>query len=169
MTKTKEKKADKKELLNSEDYSFSVASVFLLEEIKMKKDFIWRMKLTLKTTLPQLFREYHVRLSLNESPYEMRIKDLEKKRYEVETEAQLLPDVQKEQLRNIDNDIKEIEQELKDALRDTAVIEFEASIEQLAYKEGDTVVVFLVPATSIQELNENRRRFTDYKVELMRE
>lgn len=165
----KKKKAEKKELIDTDSFSFSVASVFLLEEIKMKKDFIWRMKLTLKTVLPQLFREYHVRLSLNEAPYQMRIDDFKKKRYEVESEAQLLPAVQKEQLKNIDEEIAEIEQELAKALRDTPILEFEASIESLAYKDADTMVVFMIPASSVAELNDNRRVFSNYKVELMRE
>lgn len=144
-------------------------SVFLVEGLTMKKDLLWRLKLTLKTTLPESFREYGVRLSLNEEPYETRIGDIERRKADVQAENQLFGAEKKKQLKGFDEQVAEVERELEEARADSPVIEFDATIEQLAYKDGDTVVVMMIPAAAISDLNDNRRKLSGYKVELMRE
>jgi hypothetical protein len=112
----------KKSVAQEEKLGFIAQSVFLLEKIEMKKDFIWRLKLKMKTILPQSYREYDVKLTLNEEPYEVRIEDLEKKRYEVETDTQGdMFEGRKTQLKNIDQEIKEVRKELEQALKDSSV------------------------------------------------
>lgn len=144
-------------------------SVFILEELKMKKDLLWRAKLTLKTQLPESFREYGVRLSLNEEPYETRISDIARRKADVTAENQLFGAEKKKQLKGFDEQVKEVERELEEARADSPVIEFDCTLEQLTYKDGDTVVVMMIPAAAIGEFNDNRRKLSGYKVELMRE
>lgn len=160
----------KKGVEKEESLEFVATSVFLLEELKMKKDFIWRMKLKMKTVLPQSYREYDVKLSLNEEPYNIRIADLEKKRYEVETDAQEeMFGAKKTQLKNIDQEIKEVEKELEQALKDSPVVEFNATIEELKYKDADTFIVLQIPANTVKEINDNKYILKSYKIELIRE
>lgn len=160
----------KKGVEKEESLGFVATSVFLLEELKMKKDFIWRMKLKMKTVLPQSYREYDVKLSLNEEPYNIRIADLEKKRYEVETDAQEeMFGAKKTQLKNIDQEIKEVEKELEQALKDSPVVEFNATIEELKYKDADTFIVLQIPANTVKEINDNKYILKSYKIELIRE
>lgn len=166
MTRKLDKKVVKKE---ENELAIKHESVFLLENITLKKDTIWRMKLTLKKLLPQSYREYFVRLSVNEAPFEMRIEDLKRKRLEVESENQLFGDQKKRQLSNIDDEIKEVEKELSDMVKSLPVIEFDATIEALAYKDSDTVLVLMIPSASIDELNTNRSQFSHYKIELIQE
>lgn len=162
------KKGKAKELLDTENMTDVVAtSVFILKKFEMKEDMVWRMKLQLKTQLPQSFREYKVKLSLNEEPYNVRIADLERKRGEVEGENQLFE--KKTQLKNIDQEIKEVEKELEEALSNAPEIEFAGTIEELKYKDGDTIIVIMFPALTITELNANRHVLKDYKIELIRE
>lgn len=145
------------------------SSVFELEGIAMKKDRLWRLKLGLKTVLPESFREYGVRLSLNEEPYETRIADIARRKADVSAENQLFGAEKKKQLKGFDDQVKDVEQELKDALADSPVIEFDGTIEQLTYKDSDTVVVMMIPASAIGELNDNRGKLRDYKIELLRD
>lgn len=175
MATTKEKKgkkgsAEKKELIDM-DTAIIHTAVFELKKIEMKDDLAWRIKLELKTRLDQSSREYGVKFSVNEEPFELRIKDLERKRSEVESENQLFGDAKKTQLKNIDEEIKEVEQELKDTQDNCPDIEFEkGTIEELKYKDGNTIIVMLFPASSLKELNDKRRELANiYKIELIRE
>lgn len=143
--------------------------IFLLEELRMKKDKFWRLKLTLKTQLPESFREYGVRLSLNEEPYNIRIEDLNKRYDQVEAENQLFGEAKKKQLKQIKDQIADVEKEMEEAWDATPDIEFDATIEALQYKDGDTVVVMMIPAPAVVKLNEQRSRLGDYKVELLRD
>lgn len=144
-------------------------SVFAHEQTTLKKDRLWRMKLTLKTTLPETFREYGVRLSLNEEPYETRIADIERRKADVSAENQLFGAEKKKQLAGFDQQVKDVEAELEDAREAAPEIEFDATIEQLAYKDGDTVVVMMIPATAIPAINEQRLNLSNYKIELLRD
>lgn len=78
----------KKELLDI-DASIVATSVFFFEAMKMDKFLQWSLKVTLKTQLPQSFRDYKIKLSFNEEPLLVKIQDLEKKMANVEGENQL--------------------------------------------------------------------------------
>lgn len=152
------------------DSSIVSTAVFDLKEIKMKNDLAWRIKLELKTKLDHSFREYSVKFSVNEEPFNVRIQDLERKRDEVESENQLFGEQKKTQLKNIDSEIKEVEQELEDMKEMCPDIEFAGTIEELKYKDGNTIIVMLFPASSLTEMNDKRRELAEhYKIELMRE
>lgn len=160
----------KKSVEQEESLGFVATSVFLLEELKMKKDFVWRLKLKMKTVLPQTYREYDVKLSLNEEPFELRIADLEKKIEQVNMDAQEeMFGNKKTQIANIRKEIKEVEEELAGKLKDSPVIEFKGVIEELKYKDIDTIITLIIPALSVAEINESKYIFKHYKVELIRE
>lgn len=164
----KNKKAPKAELLDT-DSAIIATAVFELKKIEMKNDLAWRIKLELKTRLSQSFREYDVKFSVNEEPFNLRIADLERKRSEVESENQLFGENKKTQLKNIESEIKEVEQELKDMQENCPDIEFSGTIEELKYKDGNTIITMLFPASSLTELNDKRRDLAHYKIELIRE
>lgn len=171
VTKTKAGKKgaeEKKDLLDT-DTAIVATAVFDLKKIEMKDDLAWRIKLELKTRLSQSFREYDVKFSINEEPFNVRIADLERKRSEVESESQLFDGNKKTQLKNIDDEIKEVENELKEMQENNPDIEFAGTIEELKYKDGNTIIVMLFPASSLAELNDKRRELGHYKVELIRE
>lgn len=168
------KTMSKKTKAQGEDVDLNIiaTSVFLFEELRMKKELYWTMKVLLKCILPQSFREYTIRLSLNEEPYETRISDLERTIEKIESDAQdelFEGGNKKTQIKNCKDEIKEIEQELKEALEMTIPIEFEGSIEKLEYKGTDTMLVFYIPAEITNEINSVRAKLTAYKIELIRE
>lgn len=165
----KKKAGENTDLIDLEASTVATA-VFELKKIEMKDDLAWRIKLELKTKLDHSFREYNVKFSVNEQPFNLRIADLERKRSEVESEDQLFGDQKKTQLKNIDSEVKEVEQELKEMQEMCPDIEFEGTIEELKYKDGNTIIVMLFPATSLAEMNDKRRQLAEYyKIELNRE
>lgn len=158
----------KKELLDI-DASIVATSVFFFEAMKMDKFLQWSLKVTLKTQLPQSFRDYKIKLSFNEEPLLVKIEDLEKKMANVESENQLFEGNKKTQIKNIKDEIKEIEQELEDSKNQTPEIEFEGSIEKLEYKDNDTVITLWIPAQVANQINDVRAILKTYKIELIRE
>lgn len=167
------KKATKSSLLNLEDVNVTASSVFKFKKLFLNEDLKWSLQLVLRTTLPESFREYKFKFSLNTEPHEMRIKDLERRRDEIKNDVQgdLFPSegARKTQLKNIDAEIEDVQEELATDLKNTPEIEFDGIIDKLEYKDGNTIIVFSVPATSIKELNDNRSIFKSYKLELIRE
>lgn len=167
------KKSAKKELLVVDDSNVVASAVFEFKKLMMDDTLVWTMQLILKTTLPQSYREYSLKFGLNESPFTMRIGDLERKKEVVKMDSQedLFPSegAKKTQLKRIDDEIEEIKIELEDALRNTPVIEFDAVINKLEYKNGQTVVVFSVPSEVVKELDQVKSIFSNYKVDLIRE
>lgn len=156
-----------KELLDV-DADIVSSAVFGFEALKMDKYLQWSLKLRLKTVLPQTFREYSVKLSLNEEPYLLRISDLERSIAEVDGEAQLFEGGKKTQIKNIKQEIKDIEAELETDREHTPVIEFAGSIEKLEYKDGDTIVSFHLPADYANKINDVRAILKTYKIDLIR-
>lgn len=147
--------------------------IFTFEKLEIKKDFSRLLKLTLKTVLPQSFREYTVRLSYNEVPMQTKIADMKARIEEVKSDKQndLFPTegAKKTQIKNITADIKELEEELAENIRTTKVLEFEATIDKLEYKDGDTIVTMQIFKEVINELNDVASILQNYKVELIRE
>lgn len=158
----------KKELLDI-NASIVATSVFLFDTMKLDKFLEWTLKITLKTQLPQSFRDYKVKLSLNEEPYKMKIEDLERRVTDIESENQLFEGNKKQQIKDIKEEIKEIEAELKQDLENTPEIEFNGIIQKLEYKNGDTVVTLWIPADTANEINKVRTILKTYKVDLIRE
>jgi len=165
--KNKKPKAPVKELLDLSE-KIVVESVFKLKEIKMKDDFIWRMKVELLTRLSQSFREYDVKLSANEKPFLTKIEDLNRRKADIESENQLFEGNKKAQIKEIENEITECEEELEEMKRMCQVIEFKGTIEELKYKDGNTIVVMMFPSEVLAELDSNKTMFRNYKVELIR-
>lgn len=162
------KKGQKKELLNTEDI-LTIESLFQFEKLELKKGSHWTLKLALKTQLPEAYREYKLRFSLNEKPYEAELEQLEKRKYEIETEPQLFEGNKKQAVRDVEGQMKDVEKDLENAREVYEDIECHCAIEQLAYKDSDTVVVFVIPAETVDALNKHRNDFVNYKVELIRE
>lgn len=170
---TKEKKS---ELIDMES-AIIIPALFELKEIKMKDDYQWRVKLILKTKLNHTYREYFVKFSINERPYEMRIEDLEVKKQKVQDDIQMALDdgtpasARNKQIANIDKEIEEVKKELEDLLECSPSIEFDGMIEELKYKDGnETHIIMWFPADSLKELNQFRAQLSrHYKIELIRE
>lgn len=144
-------------------------SVFELNSLAMKKDFAWYLNINLKLMLPQSFREYKVKMSVNEKPYENRIADFEREITNLESEATLFPDGSKKQVANIKKQIKAVEQELADMRETCPEFEYAGIIEALAYKKGDTQITLRIPADVVNKINEHRLLLDNYKIELIRE
>ena len=163
----------KTSLLNVDDANITASSLFKFKKLFLNEDLRWSLQLVLRTTLPESFREYKFKFSLNTAPHKMRIADLEKRKAEVKADAQgdLFPTegARKTQLKNIDVEIDEVNAELAEDLKSTPEIKFDGIIDKLEYKDGNTIIVFSVPANSVKELNDNRSIYKNYKLELIRE
>ena len=174
MKKDSKSEERRKEIQKKGDQEIIATSIFQFKELKLKDDLCWYLKLLLKIRLPQAYREYTVKISLNEAPFEMRIQDLEKKKEEIKADKQseLFPSesAKKVQLKNIDEEIKNIQEELKEALEQSSVIEFEGSLEKLEYKDSDTLIVTYIPYEVVEPINKIKSDLTrHYKIELIRE
>lgn len=167
------KDSSKKELLNLDDLNITASSLFKFKKLFLNEDLKWSLQLVLRTTLPESFREYKFKFSLNTAPHKMRITDLERRREEIKNDVQgdLFPSegARKTQLKNIDAEIDEVNDELASDLKSTPEIEFDGIIDKLEYKDGNTIIVFSVPANSVKELNDNRSIYKNYKLELIRD
>lgn len=172
MTKTSTKR---KELMKLDEVSNVVAtSIFDFKKLLLdSKTMEWTLTVLFRERLSHSYREYDFKFSLNDEPFNMKIKDLERRKEELKTNKQgdLFPEegAVKQQLKNIDRDIDEVRGELEQALNDIEVFEFAGVVQKLEYKHGDTLLVFSVPSDMVEKINRNKSVFNQYKIELIRE
>lgn len=126
----------------------------------------WDLKLNINQILDRSFYKYNVRLSINEEPFNRRIEDAERKMDEISTEAHLPNMEDKGAIKELQEKIKTIKDELAQIIKQTDVIDFFATVISIKYSGVVTVVEFNIPADTIALLNKNRFFFSQYKIEL---
>jgi len=149
--------------------TFQLSALFVFKELKLKDDMQWRIKIVVKEQLPQTFREYDGAFSFNEGPYEAKIDDVEKRKDAIVNEETLFPAEREKQLRVCDLTIGDIQRDMEKARKDTPTMEFKAIVEQLAYKDGDTVLTMIISHDVVEKIDEYRHYLKNYKLDLIRE
>lgn len=120
----------------------------------------WSARLKIRTLLPRSYHRYTIKLDLDERPYEKRIDDLER-----ELEAGLFSK-ERTSRREVNKKIGEIRDELETMKKSCEHIEFPATVEQLTYRDGDTLVSLRIPDDVIEPLNRQKYRIDAYRVQL---
>lgn len=168
----KAKKAAKKPVseeqkgLLEEEVDLGIESLFAVVHLLMKEDRRWRLKLKIKTILPKSYYNYGVRLLVDEEPFERRIEHIEEKIADAKANPSLLDQLSNRRLNDYDDDIIKVRKELLDLKKRCPVMDFFATVNEVKYKDGDTVVEFNIPHDVIASLNEQRDMLTYYKVRL---
>lgn len=151
-----------KELLTPEDLENvgKIQSTLGLETIQLKR-LKWQCKIWVKTTLPKTYRSYRIELSLDEDPYIKRIDDLE-----TDFSNSLFAS-DKASLKSHNQKIQEIRTKLDQLRADTEKIEFVSLVEELKYKDAETVLLITLPDDVIEAFNRQKSRFDLYKIVLI--
>lgn len=151
------------------DTEQAIVSTFSLEHLQLKKDRAWRFRILVQAPVPLMFRNLLVRLSLDESPYEERITDVEKRKEEIDSEASLFKDEKKKQLSDCDKQIAAIKKELEKARDAYDTMEFAAAVEEMKYTDRNfTMLTMIVAESDVAPLIKNHSQFRHYKVEIER-
>lgn len=151
-------KKKKNDLLNVDEGN-AIVSTIQLDEIKLK-DLKWLCKLRIGTTLPKSYYLYKIIMELDEQPYLDRIADLE---------AQLkntLFENDPAQIKQLDKNVAEVRKTLAERQKECEVMKFNATVEELKYKDRDTVIVCRVPDDIIEAFNRQKSRLSYYKITL---
>lgn len=162
MPKKETKPKKTKELLTPEELENvgKIESTLSLDTIQLKR-LKWQCKIWVKCTLPKTYRSYKIELSLDESPYIKRIDDLES-----EFSGSLFS-TDKASVKAHNQKIAEIRQKLDQLRNDTEKIEFVSLVEELKYKDAETVLLITLPDDVIEAFNRQKSRFDLYKIVLI--
>ncbi len=142
-----------------EEIQTGIVSTVRLQEIKLK-DLKWMCKLGIGTILPKSYHNYKIIMDLDEQPYLDRIFDLEN-----QNKDSLFKNDRAEK-RKVDDNIKEVRKQLAERQKECEHIEFNATVEELKYKDSNTVIVVRVPDDVIEPFNRQKSRFVIYKIVL---
>lgn len=155
-------------LLDINDDVYSTTSDFEAIQLALKSDGLWHFKLKIAAALPQTFREYNAALVLNEKPYLDAISSSKRDKQTVEDEADLFPKEKKSNIAKIDQEIKAKEEELAEAHTAHPDIPMTFNVESIAWKDDGVVVVAIIPAEVIAEINERRHEISQnfYQIKL---
>lgn len=155
------KKKNKAELIDMESENPGmIESTIFLQELKLK-DKRWSAKMLIGTILPKSYHRYQVKMSLDESPYEERIEELAKG-----LDESLFKE-EKSSVKSTQKRIKEIRQELERMKNDCFDIEFFCTVEEVKYKDSETLLTSRVPDDIVQDLNIQKFRLEAYKIALI--
>jgi len=155
---TKVTGVQKPEFLKS-DASTSIVSTVRLEEIKLK-DLCWLVKLRIGETLPKAYHQYKIIMELDETPYLERIEDLEN-----QVRGSLF-EHDAAQRKEVDRNIELVRQSLEERRKECERMQFNATVEELKYKDAGTTVTVRVPDDIIEAFNRQKTRFGYYQITL---
>jgi hypothetical protein len=162
----KESKPKSKKLLeNPEDLKVGITALFKVDEIKMK-NLRWSFKIAVTKILPKTYHDYSCRLSLDEEPYDKKIKHEENRIEEIKRDQSLFKDNDRSKIADCNTEIVEIRKEMREMKVTCYPIDFHGQIEALKYKDGDTHLVVKIPDDVIEDLNKQKNLFPHYKIEL---
>ena len=157
----------KRELISSEPEV--IEALFDFEQLTLKKRENWRLKITVKKHLPEVFEAYGIRFVYDDTADLEDIEDLEKKILEAKDSDVLFEDEKKKDVARFTAQIKEANKALEDRRKKFEDIEGPCALQSIQYKEGNTVVVFGINADMVEPLNERRHQLGNYKVLLTRD
>ena len=147
----KKQKPEKKELINL-DEAATIESPFQFEQLAIKKNEGWRIKLTIKTRLPNVFNDYGIAFVYDDTADLAEIADLEKRLAEIEDDAQLFEDEKAKDVSSLKKQIASANEEMDKRREKYGEVEGHASVLSMKYKLGDTVVEFIIDRDCVDEL-----------------
>lgn len=145
--------------------STAITAKFSLQEIFMKSDGRWKIKMLVRALLPKGDHDYSVKLEFDDAPFLSTIKSLEKDISEVEANPTLLQSIDNEKINRLSRRIDETDREMREMKDRCPDIEFVAQTEQIKWT-CDTSLVFKVLDSVIEPLNKQRFMFEHYRVVL---
>jgi len=155
-----------KELLDMESPDLLISANFVLEEMKMKKDLQWRIKVNVKKILPRSYHYLNIDFIVDEEPFNRRVERLEDRVNDVGDKPQLFDKEQEKDVRSLNDQIASVRQEVRELKKQCEPISTTASIEELKYKDGNTVLTLRVPSDTVIDLNEKKLLLGNYRVEI---
>ncbi len=146
-------------LLDKDEVSVAIISKVSLNEIKLK-DLKWLVKLSIQTTLPRSYHNYKIVMEMDEAPFLDRIEELEE-----QVRGSLFEDEMTTR-RDMDKRIAEVKKNLADRKKECERMDFGCTVEELKYKDGNTVITVRVPDDVIEAFNRQKTRLSYYKITL---
>lgn len=146
--------------------TLAVETKFGIQEISMKNDWRWKIKMRVNEILPKTHHDYSIKLKFDPSPYELSIEQLKKERDEIDTHPTLAPDLDKKDMRRLTDRIAKVQEEMEKYRKECYDIDFVTTSEEIKYKGSDTYLLFKVLDTVIEPLND-RKMFLDKYVAVL--
>lgn len=146
--------------------AFVTKSNFKFQQLLMKSDFAWRVRVLLDEILPETFRKYTLSFVLNEKPWLDEIASIENKIKEMQADTTLFPKDQKREITTMKARIKELNEEIKKAREEANEITVDAQIEKLEYSYKGTDLTFIVAFEVAEWINEKQKVLGHYQIEL---
>jgi len=167
MPTKKTNKKPRKELLTEKELekSLVIDANFALLQVLLKEDKRWRMKIGVYKILPKSYHDYTIHLIVDEEPFEKRIQSVEEKIERIRKERSLFAEKDDKEIRDQKELIVDIQNELAEMKDKCEEMEFVAEIEEIKYKDGNTVVLMKVPDNVIEPLNKSKMFIQFYKIE----
>ncbi len=134
-----------------------IESDFTLEKLELK-GIRWFAKFKIEQTLPKSFHTYRMICELDEAPFLERIEDLKSQLKDslFEDDPKAKEQVQKQVL--------SVEKELNNRKDECEYIDFAATVEELKYKDSDTILLVRIPDDVIEAFNRQKSRIGYYKM-----
>lgn len=136
-----------------------IVSTIRLDTIQLK-DMRWLCKLRIGTQLPRSYHLYKILMELDEQPYLDRIEDLE-----AQVKGTLFEN-EKASVKSLDESIARVRKDLMERKKECEKMEFNCSVEELKYKDSNTILTVRVPDDIIEAFNRQKTRLSYYKITL---
>lgn len=140
---------------------------FSINRLQMDAKLCWLLDLEVRQVLPETYLRYKLDLVFNEEPYEENIERIEKEIESAQNEASLFETHKVQRVKNLYKQIDDIRADMKELEKNCPTITIEAVVTELKYKNaGTTFIRMRLPDDKINELNDNKAKFSYYRAEL---
>lgn len=148
------------------DDTLDIVAKFQISELRMKSDWIWRIRMSVEKVLPTTHRGYKVRLEFDSTPWDERIAQMERDLQELSDNPSLLPDIDRRSLNDLETQIGAERAELRDMVEECTDIEFTASTEEIKHADNSTKLLLVVSDKTIEPINEKKTLLLHYQAVL---
>ena len=158
-----------KKIKEEQKKPYTIETTFGLHGTKplaMTSDKKWNLELSIDEILDRSFYRYNIQLSINRKPFEYRLAEIDKAIEEERTSGKIPGMEDKKKISKLQNQKKEVNDELEKLLKDTDEISLYSQVVNIKYNGTKTDVKFEIPADNIQLLNKNRFYFGYYQISL---
>lgn len=145
----------------------TIKADFNINRLQMDAKLCWLLDLEIKKVLPETFLQYELELVFNEEPYLKNIERIEEEAKEVEKEASLFETEKTRRIKMLNKQIIDVKEDMAELAKNCPTIHMVVSVTELKYKStGTTFVRMRLPDNKINELNDNKHKFSYYRAEL---
>jgi hypothetical protein len=145
-----------------EENPLTKVSKFQLKQMIWKYGAGWNIMLVLHSSFEKVYTSYDVKFTFDEEPYARRITTVQDNIAMMKDEASLFDKVREQNIKDLEKEIADIEDEKESAKKACKDIEFPARVVNADWRGNEPTVIFAIKSEVVERLNREKDKVGQY-------